>query len=1015
MQYLAAVSGKGEGVEVVKNIILESNPLLEAFGNAKTLRNNNSSRFGKYFEIKFDSMGTPRGGYITNYLLEQSRVVYQARGERGFHIFYQLLAGAPKAARGALGLTADRSFFYVSQSKCMTIEDVDDRSEFKATRHAMKVIGMRSREQEAIFKLVAAVLHIGNISFREAANESVHVSNVEFAARLLQVDSKSLEHAIAYRHIKTTREEYDSPNNILKATNARDALAKSLYTRLFDWLVRRVNSAMSNAHDMPLCIGVLDIYGFEIFKRNGFEQFCINFVNEKLQQIFIELTLKSEQEEYVRENIEWKPIKFFNNKVVCDLIEGRRPPGIFSLLDDVCKTMHAQSEGADRAFVGKLSLMHSSHAHFSASSNGFIIKHFAGDVRYSADDFPDKNRDTLTRDLLAVIKTSESPLVQVLFPEDVAQDDRKRPTTSGFKIRNQTAELVKALMLSTPHYVRCIKSNDEKKANYVDQQRVLHQCKYLGLLENIKVRRAGFAYRQEFYKFLNRFQLLSSKTWPAEWRGSDKSGCKAILKSVARELKLTKEEVQLGKSKIFIKNPETVYELDKLKRKKIHTLASKIQRVWRKYAATKHLTKLKQAVTSYFAKRNKERRRGSFYRPFEGVYIPYNEDEDMRALVERFGDERVIFADTIQSLDHARITKTLEMHERTFVVTTVAMYFIETTQLTAEERKQQAQHNAEFPKYVLRRRVPLELVSSISVSKYADDFLAIHCKVEDVKQQPSEWVPDKQAPQCALCGLKFSLFKRRHHCRHCGRVICTKCSMKNQAMPDFDFHEAVRVCDECFGKESSEYLHDQIINSAKKTEILAILRDCVSRQLGHNLSITFTDRISYQVKLSMAQSLMNEIVFKRGHNEDDMKARVAAPNRFEIVSPQGLDQTFVEKRRKAMQVRRKEYAARQEQERELRRQRQTQREAERQASRRARIADKKRRKAEEAARRALEEEEKQNAFGRSSRHRARTMPVPAAAAASSQPAVGPCSECDCTDFRPNMFKKHKCNNCFHTH
>lgn len=432
MSYVSAVSGKGgEEVEEVKRIILQSNPLLEAFGNAKTLRNNNSSRFGKYFEIKFNERtGCPEGGFITNYLLEKSRVCHQEKGERNFHIFYQLLNGVPKSAREPLGLSLSiDSFSYLNQSGTTTVPGIDDEKEFKLTRAAMKAVGMKGREQEAIFKLVAGVLHLGNVQFKDRGNAdgSVSVKGLSLPSHLLGIEEDKLQKALTYRHIKTGREEYDVPNNTNQARNARDALAKAAYTRLFDWLVSRVNSSMVKDVDKErekeiVCIGVLDIFGFEVFEMNGFEQFCINFVNEKLQQIFIELTLRSEQEEYVSEGIAWKPVKYFDNRIVCQLADCKNPPGIFRILDDVCATMHADSKGSGRAVSEKLSGVHGSHPHFSSTSGGFLIKHFAGDVRYTTKDFAEKNKDTLFLDILMVATESTSRLMKVLFPEEEVKE-----------------------------------------------------------------------------------------------------------------------------------------------------------------------------------------------------------------------------------------------------------------------------------------------------------------------------------------------------------------------------------------------------------------------------------------------------------------------------------------------------------------------------------------------------------------------------------------------------------------
>lgn len=411
MQYVAAVSGNSGGVEFVKHVILESNPLLEAFGNAKTLRNNNSSRFGKYFEIHFNKAGEPCGGRITNYLLEKSRVVYQNVGERSFHVFYQLLQGASDQEANQWMLYGPENFYYLKQSQCYTVDGTDDVKEFGETRNAMNVMGMTASEQEAVFRMVAGILHLGNVTFYDTGKGAAAIGDenaLNLAAQMLQVEPFALQNALLFRVLHSggagakKMSTYNVPQNVEQAAFARDALAKSIYSRLFDWIVQKVNEALQKhgtVQTEPLLIGVLDIYGFEIFERNGFEQFCINFVNEKLQQYFIELTLKAEQEEYVREGIEWTPIKYFNNKIVCELIEGKMPPGIFSQLDDVCYTMHAGSEGTDIKFLQKCSGTFASHAHFRGMNTAFQIKHYAGDVTYEVDGFCDKNKDTLFDDL----------------------------------------------------------------------------------------------------------------------------------------------------------------------------------------------------------------------------------------------------------------------------------------------------------------------------------------------------------------------------------------------------------------------------------------------------------------------------------------------------------------------------------------------------------------------------------------------------------------------------------------
>jgi myosin-1 len=350
MQYIANVSGgASSSIQEIKDMVLATNPLLESFGNAKTLRNNNSSRFGKYLEIQFSAQGEPVGANINNYLLEKSRVVGQIRDERNFHIFYQFTKAASQEHQASFGVQPPTTYSYTSKSKCYDVPGIDDAADMKDTLNAMNVIGMSKPEQDDVFRMLSAVLWIGNISFKEDDQgnaEIVDQSVVDFVAYLLEVEAAHVNRAMTIRIIETSRgmrrgSVYDSPMNIAQATSVRDALSKAIYSNMFDWIVQRVNLSLKARGAIAQSIGILDIYGFEIFEKNSFEQLCINYVNEKLQQIFIQLTLKTEQEEYAREQIQWTPIKYFDNKVVCELIEEKRPPGVFAALNDACATAHA--------------------------------------------------------------------------------------------------------------------------------------------------------------------------------------------------------------------------------------------------------------------------------------------------------------------------------------------------------------------------------------------------------------------------------------------------------------------------------------------------------------------------------------------------------------------------------------------------------------------------------------------------------------------------------------------------
>eukprot|EP01091_Cochliopodium_minus_P002670 TRINITY_DN1251_c0_g1_i2.p1 TRINITY_DN1251_c0_g1~~TRINITY_DN1251_c0_g1_i2.p1 ORF type:complete len:527 (-),score=175.60 TRINITY_DN1251_c0_g1_i2:1721-3274(-) len=379
MEYITAVSKNSESVGKVKSMLLESNPILESFGNAKTVRNDNSSRFGKYMEIMFDFMGAPIGGKVTNYLLEKSRVIHRAEGERSFHIFYMLLRGAPDNIIKKLGLTRTPfDYEYLKDGNCDKIDGVDDTKEWKDVINAMDILGLKDTEKEFFWKIIASVLLLGNINFSEEDKGQYHAAIVvntnilKTIAANLEIDEKDLLGALTTKTLTTGQKKLNVPQQKSEAMISRDSFAKDLYSYLFDQVVALINKSIQvstnkkgeEEEDRYRKIGVLDIYGFEIFDNNSFEQFCINFCNEKLQQYFIELTLKSEQEEYIREGIEWENIDYFNNKIICDLIEAK-PISIISLLDEDCRL----SKTNDLEFLNSLTNTKiGSHDHFISSN-----------------------------------------------------------------------------------------------------------------------------------------------------------------------------------------------------------------------------------------------------------------------------------------------------------------------------------------------------------------------------------------------------------------------------------------------------------------------------------------------------------------------------------------------------------------------------------------------------------------------------------------------------------------------
>jgi len=609
MQYVAQVSGKGKEIDRVKEQLLQSNPVLEAFGNAKTLRNDNSSRFGKYMDIEFDFKGDPIGGVISNYLLEKSRVTTPLPGERSFHIFYQLLAGADPQLLESLCVSRDpNSYKMLNKSGCIEVDTLDDAHNFTQVKTGMEVIGFYRDEITLVLQLVASILKLGNVEFTHRANRDgtdgcdiASKQEIEGVCQLLGCSEDNLKSALTQRTVEVKREKMKTDFTVAGAVYARDALCKAIYSRLFTWLVQRINDSIKvkSEGQRTKVMGVLDIYGFEVFQDNSFEQFIINYCNEKLQQIFIELTLKEEQEEYIKEGIEWIHVDYFNNAVICDLIE-KNNVGILALLDEQCLL---PGNVTDKTFLEKLNVTCKDHPHYESRRlkknqsdrtlphDTFRLKHYAGSVTYKVEGFIDKNNDLLYRDLSQAMYMCRHNLLKKLFPEgNPAQKSLKRPPTAGSQFRISVQELMKNLLSKNPNYIRCIKPNDDKKGGEMDMKIVLHQVRYLGLMENIRVKRAGYAFRQVYPQFLYRYKMLANETWPS-WSGDAKEGVKLILASQA----VSKDEVAYGKSKLFIRNPKTLFDLEETRRERMHFLATQIQKVWRGHVKRQHFLLMKRS------------------------------------------------------------------------------------------------------------------------------------------------------------------------------------------------------------------------------------------------------------------------------------------------------------------------------------------------------------------------------------------------------------------------------------
>ncbi|XP_053860693.1 unconventional myosin-Ia isoform X1 [Vidua macroura] len=595
MSYVAAVSSKGEEVDKVKEQLLQSNPVLEAFGNAKTVRNDNSSRFGKYMDIEFDFKGEPLGGVISNYLLEKSRIVRHVKGERNFHIFYQLLAGASPQLLQQLKLRQDCGHYGYLNREGSNLPGMDDAANFHTMQDAMRIIGFSPAEVTELLQVTAVVLKLGNVqlssSFQASGMEACSITEpqeLREICELIGLDPGTLERALCSRTVKARDETVLTTLTVPQGYYGRDALAKNIYSRLFNWVVNRINASIQVKSDKQRKVmGVLDIYGFEIFQDNGFEQFIINYCNEKLQQIFILMTLKEEQEEYIREGIQWTPVEFFDNSIICNLIENSTT-GILAMLDEECLRPGVVNEDT---FLTKLNQLLATHKHYESKETQnarrvtdsslpprcFRIHHYAGKVTYNVTGFIEKNNDLLFRDLSQAMWAARHALLRSLFPEgDPQKVSLKLPPTAGFQFKSSVAMLMKNLYSKNPNYIRCIKPNDTKSAMVFTPELVLAQVRYLGLMENVRVRRAGYAFRQLYGPFLQRYKMLNPRTWP-RWDGGDREGTEVLLADLA----FPAEELAFGHTKIFIRSPRTLFDLERRRQERVAQLATLIQKTFR--------------------------------------------------------------------------------------------------------------------------------------------------------------------------------------------------------------------------------------------------------------------------------------------------------------------------------------------------------------------------------------------------------------------------------------------------
>jgi len=590
LRYLTDSYGGGGTITDLEARILAANPLLEAFGNAKTTRNNNSSRFGKFVELHFNKNALVVGAYIEHYLLEKSRCISQSDKERNYHVFYRICKGSPESMRNSLSLQADvTQYAYLKTGITSNVEGLDDVKEFAILEKAMNDVGMEQMEKANVFRCTAAVLHIGNLLFVEGAQGDSSLSSndaVQKTAKglcaMLGLEQVALTAALCSTVITVGGTESKKSKNVKEANFGRDALAKALYSKLFDWIVKRINKCFPFPSSENF-IGVLDIAGFEYFQTNSFEQFCINYCNEKLQQFFNLRMLKDEQELYVKESIKFKEVEYVDNQDCIDLIEGK-PTGILHLLDEESKVPKA----SDATFTTKLHSAHKDHFRLQLprkskmsyyktlkDDEGFIVRHFAGAVCYNTKDFIDKNNDALTVDLAFMMDGSKDPFIRELFvpgPNDPVPTRGKLTLISlGTKFKAALARLLEKLNSTRSNFIRCIKPNQQQKPKIYSGGEILSQLQCAGMVSVLDLMQGGFPSRTAFKEL---YDLYKNALPPALASLEPRIFCKALFKALG----LNEDDFQFGVSKVFFR-PGKFAEFDTIMKSDPENLVKMVSKV----------------------------------------------------------------------------------------------------------------------------------------------------------------------------------------------------------------------------------------------------------------------------------------------------------------------------------------------------------------------------------------------------------------------------------------------------
>ncbi|KAE8910865.1 Myosin-10 [Phytophthora fragariae] len=583
MNHLASVAGGRKDKTIAK--VIDVNPLLESFGNAKTTRNDNSSRFGKFTQLQFDDRGKLIGAKCETYLLEKSRVVSIAEGERNYHIFYQLLAGLPSKTRKEFGLDPECKYQYAGALAEMQIPGLDDSKWFAGTQKSLTTIGLDANAQRTLFKILSGVLLLGEVIFDKSGENGSRISSgsaLSQVAKMFGLPTTRIEEALCNRTVITRNDSVTVPLAPIEAAENRDALAKTIYSKMFDWMVVKINAAISTEESrIKGQIGVLDIFGFEDFVHNGFEQFCINYANEKLQQKFTTDVFKTVEDEYIREGLQWDHIQYQDNQGIVEVIEGKL--GIIALMNDHLR----QPRDTEEALVNKIRTNHQTKKDGKVNESidfpkvkrtQFIVNHYAGSVTYETVGFMEKHRDTLQKDLLDLIQLSSLSLLPELFVDSEVVTEggsgrgKKAPKSLGSQFKTSLAQLMDNIRTTNTHYVRCIKPNSNKSPTEFNKRMIVEQLRSAGVIEAIRITRSGYPSRLTPKELATRYAIM----FPPSMHSKDvRRTCSVFMSSIGRKSPL---EYQMGKTLIYFKNG-VMEELEAMKSDFMYYEARTVQRI----------------------------------------------------------------------------------------------------------------------------------------------------------------------------------------------------------------------------------------------------------------------------------------------------------------------------------------------------------------------------------------------------------------------------------------------------